>query len=162
MEEKLAVEKRKQAMEENKAQRLKAQESSGVDEESNAVLDNLLQMLRNGESIRKGKKQTRHDRSRPSVPITLNLETGEQTGDAADVARDMLARLQSDGFVMPPSPLPPSTSSQRRERRRRERPTLQSEREIPPSPLSTEILDLNEESVSEAQASDADDPVSPS
>lgn len=155
LEEKLAAEKRKQAMEENRAQRLKAQESSAVDEESNDVLDNLLQILRNGESIRKGKKQ---NRPRPSVPLSLNLESGDQTGDAADVARDMLARLQSDGFVTPPSPLPPPTSSQRRERRRRERPTLHPEREIPPSPLSTEILDINEGSASEAQASD--DPIS--
>jgi cytokinesis protein len=149
-------------MEENKAQRLKAQESSGVDEESNTVLDNLIEKLRNGESIRKGKKPNRQDRPRSSVPITLSLETGDQTGDAGDVARDMLARLQGDGFVMPPSPLPPSTSSQRRERRRRERPTLLGEKEIPPSPLASEILDINEESVSEVQASDTDEPVSPS
>lgn len=142
-------------MEESRAQRQRAMESSGIDEESNTVLDNLLQMLRNGESIRRGnKKPSRQDRPRPSIPVTLNLENGNQTGDAADVARDMLARLQSDGFVMPPSPLPPSTSSQRRERRRRERPSLHSEREIPPSPLSMEILDANEESASEAQASD--------
>lgn len=135
-------------------QRLKAQENSTADEESNVVLDNLLQMLRNGESIRKGKKQNRQGKSRPSVPVILYTEGGDQTGDTADVARDMLIQLQSHGSVIPPSPLPPSTSSQRRERRRRERPSLHPEREIPPSPLSVEILDTNEDSASEAQASD--------
>jgi cytokinesis protein len=140
-------------MEESRAQRLKAAESSSVDEESNAVLDNLLQMLRNGESIRKGnKKSSRQDRPRPSMPVTVDLETGNASGDAADVARDMLARLQSDGFIMPPSPSPASTSQRRT--RRRERPSRQSERDIPPSPLSTEILDVTEESGSEAQATD--------
>ncbi len=157
LEEKLALEKRKQAIEETKAQRQKAMESSPIDEESNAVLDNLLQKLRNGEPIRKNKKPGRQTKPRPSVPVTLNLENGDQTGDAADVARDMLASLQSDGFVTAPSP---SRSSQRRERRRRERPSLHGERDIPPSPLAVEILDVSEESASEAQASD--NSVSPS
>lgn len=149
LEEKLATEKRKQAMEENRVQRLKAQENSTVDEESNVVLDNLLQMLRNGESIRKGKKQNRQGKPRPSAPAILNTEGGDQIGDTADLARDMLVQLQLHGF-----PIPPLTSSQRRERRRRERPLLHPEREIPPSPLSVEILDINEDSASEAQASD--------
>lgn len=133
-------------------QRLKAQENSTTDEESNVVLDNLLQMLRNGESIRKGKKQNRQYKPRPSAPVILNTEGGDQTGDTANVARDMLIQLQSHGLT-PTSPLP-STSSQRRERRRRERPSLHPEREIPPSPLSVEILDTNEDSASEAQALD--------
>lgn len=151
LEEKLAVERRKQALEETKAQRQKAMESSAIDEESNTVLDNLLQKLRNGESIRKNKGPGRQVKPHPPIPITLNLESGNQTGDAADVARDMLARLQSDGFVTAPLP---SARSQRRERRRRERPSLRGEREVPPSPLAVEILDVSEESASEAQASD--------
>lgn len=44
-------------MEESRAQRHRVAESSGVDEESNAVLDNLLNMLREGQSIRKGNKK---------------------------------------------------------------------------------------------------------
>jgi len=141
-------------MEENRVQRLKAQENSTTDEESNTVLDNILQMLKNGEPIRKGKKQNRQGKPRPSMPVIINTEGGDQTGDTGDIARDMLINLQSHGFVIPPSPLPPSTPSQRRERRRRERPSLHPEREIPPSPLSVEILDTNEDSTSEAQASD--------
>lgn len=140
-------------MEESRAQRHKAAESSGIDEESNAVLDNLLNMLREGQSIRKGnKKASRQDRPRPSMPVTVDLETGNANGDAADLARDMLAQLQSDGFIMPPSPSP--TATPQRRSRRRERPSRQSEREIPPSPLSAEIVDAKEESGSEAQATD--------
>ena len=138
-------------------QRLKAQENSTTDEESNVVLDNLLQMLRNGESIRKGKTQNRQGKPRPFAPVIINTESGDQTGY---VARDMLIQLQSHGSVIPPSPLLPSTPSQRRERRRRERPSLHPEREIPPSPLSVEILDTNEDSASEAQASDGQAPES--
>jgi len=144
-------------MEENRVQRLKAQENSTTDEESNVVLDNLLQMLRNGESIRKGKKQNRQGKPRPSAPVIIDTEGGDQAGY---IAGDMLIQLQSHGFVIPPSALPPSTPTQRRERRRRERLSLHPEREIPPSPLSVEILDTNEDSASEVQASDDQAPES--
>ncbi len=53
----------------------------------------------------------------------------------------MLARLQSDGFsVAPPSPTVPTT--QRRRRRRTER--LDGDKDIPTSPLATEILETEQ------------------
>jgi len=67
--------------------------------------------------------------------LTLDLLT--PGNDPTVVARDMLARLQSDGFVPPPSPT--MSTHQRRRRRRTERGL---EKEIPNSPLATEILDI--------------------
>lgn len=113
-EERAAIEKRRAAAEENKANRQKAQDAA-VPNENDDVLDTLLEKLRNGDTVN---RRTRRNRSgadrRPSVPQSLNVE-GETPG-TADVARDMLARLQSDGFVTPASPT--VAVSQRRRRLR--------------------------------------------
>lgn len=85
-------------------------------------------------------------RIRPSagdraVPLSLTLE-GASAGDAtADIARDMLAQLQSQGFVTPASPT--VANSQRRRRRRTE--TTSSDNSG--SPLVTEIHEIQEEEV---------------
>lgn len=72
-----------------------------------------------------------------TASLTLDLLT--PGNDPTVIARDMLARLQSDGFVASPSPT--MATHQRRRRRRTER-ALPNEKEIPNSPLTTEILDL--------------------
>jgi cytokinesis protein len=86
-----------------------------VPNEDDDVLDTLLEKLRNGDTVsRRNRRNRSGNENRPSVPQSLNLD-GE-TPAAADVARDMLARLQSDGFVTPASPTVPV--AQRRRRRR--------------------------------------------
>lgn len=110
----MALEKRRQAADEIKASRQKALDDA-VPNENDDVLDTLLEKLRNGDTVN---RRTRRNRSgndtRPSVPQSLNVD-GE-TPAAADVARDMLARLQSDGFVTPASPT--VAVAERRRRRR--------------------------------------------
>lgn len=61
------------------------------------MLDDLLDKLRSGDTIagRRTRRQRPGPPSRTPGPITL--PTGGE-GDAADIAKDMLARLQSDGF----------------------------------------------------------------
>lgn len=121
----MAAEKRRQAAEESRAHRQKAIDAAGVDEsEDTAVLDNLLEMLRSGETVGRKTRRTRpNTAARPAAPLSLDpeallaaMDTGNET---VDIAKDMLARLQSDGF----STLVPRTSaatlaSQRRSRRR--------------------------------------------
>lgn len=108
------MEKRRQAADEIKASRQKAQDEA-VPNEDDDVLDTLLEKLRNGDTVN---RRTRRNRSgndtRPSVPQSLNGDG--DTPAAADVARDMLARLQSDGFVTPASPT--VAVAERRRRRR--------------------------------------------
>ncbi|KAK7017567.1 putative RhoA GTPase effector DIA/Diaphanous [Favolaschia claudopus] len=105
-EERAALEKRRQAADE------KAQEDA-VPNEDDDVLDTLLAKLREGET---------------------SLNGDDDTSAAADVARDMLARLQSDGFVTPASP---TTAAPQRRRRRLD---LTSEGEDLPSPPSEFVL----------------------
>ncbi|KAM6500748.1 hypothetical protein JOM56_003762 [Amanita muscaria] len=91
-DEKEAYERRKQTQEEQRAQRQKAQ--SEVDStESEDVLDSLLEKLRRGDGIgRRTRGRTRtNDGER-------EMEGGD---DTANIARDMLAQLQSDGFFVP-------------------------------------------------------------
>jgi len=121
-EERLATEKRKQAAEELRVNREKAMEAAS---ENADVLDSLLEKLRNGDTV--GRKSRRRGgagtaaESRPAVPTTLQLDSNA-SGDTADIARDMLAQLQSNGFVaaQPSSPSPVPSTSQRRRRRRLE------------------------------------------
>ncbi|KAJ7632366.1 hypothetical protein FB45DRAFT_912263 [Roridomyces roridus] len=127
-DERLAVEKRRQAADEMKANRQKALDES-VPDENGDVLDTLLEKLRNGDTVN---RRTRRNRAgndpRPQVPPSLNLE-GEMPA-TADLARDMLKRLQSDGFVPPSSP---TVGVAERRRRRRD---LTSDLGDPVSPLS--------------------------
>lgn len=109
-------------MEENKVSRQKAQEDSAngsIQDEDTSVLDNLLEKLRNGDTVgRRARRPRPSAENRPPVP---NLTTdgiviaGE---DTADIARDMLARLQSDGFqAFPTASAGPSARRQTRRRR---------------------------------------------
>jgi len=109
-EQKAAYERRKQLLEENRAQRQRVQETDTTEKED--VLDALLEKLRRGDAIGRRSRRTR--------------ESGEQGAaeardDPANIARDMLAQLQSEGFIAsgPPSPTSTRGTSRRRRRRRR-------------------------------------------
>lgn len=113
-EEKLAMERRKQAMAESRSHRQNAQEQSGP-QEDNAVLDNLLEKLRNGDTI--GRK-ARRARPIPEVKSTVSLVTNG-TADAAHIAQNMLLALQADGFDPASLPSSPTSTAPRRRGRRR-------------------------------------------
>ena len=127
-EERRVVEQRKQALEETKARRKEADETA---EAEGAVLDALIEKLRNGDVVRRRNKQRLSDKSSPAVdgPVSPGNET-------AVMALDMLTRLQNDGFIVPPSPTV-NALSQKRRKRRTERA---SGRETPTSPLSLEVF----------------------
>lgn len=122
----MAIQKRKQAMEESKITRQKAQDASAngsgtQEDEDTSVLDNLLEKLRNGDTVgRRARRARPSAENRPPIPSTLNTD-GDQTvvGDTADIARDMLARLQSDGFQAFTAGSSASGQTPRRQRRRR-------------------------------------------
>lgn len=146
-EEKLALEKRKQAAEEAKASRKKAAENSLEQQaEETAALDNLLEKLRNGDNVGR-----RARRARPSA-----ISTGEPTlpsldkntppvlasgGTTADIARGMLEQLKTNGFVSDMfAPTSPTISSAPRRRRLRSgnlAAALAAELEAAGSPLSS-------------------------
>jgi cytokinesis protein len=121
------MQKRKQAMEESKITRQKAQEASvdevpGQEDEDRAALDTLLEKLRNGDTVgRRAGRARRGAENRPAVPSSLNTDgiLAPDVNDTADIARDMLARLQSDGFQTFTSTLS-STGPKRQTRRRRD------------------------------------------
>lgn len=150
----LAVEKRKQAAQEMKEHREKV--AATVNNESADVLDSLLEKLRNGEGVGRKSRRTRGPTEiQPAVPLTLQLDSSEVNDTAADIARDMLANLQSDGFVAPiPSPTAATnTSTRRRTRRRKEAPATDGflEPRSPTSPLAMEVeLDTGEEPASDS------------
>ena len=120
------MEKRRQAAEDARAKKLNTQEAPEQTEEDNAALDNLLEKLRNGDSVGRKTRRTRpRDRKSaaptPTAPLTLNTDVllSAKSGDTADLARDMLMRLKSDGFeTMTPST--PTAASMRRTRRKRD------------------------------------------
>ncbi|KAJ7684827.1 hypothetical protein DFH06DRAFT_20524 [Mycena polygramma] len=131
-EERLAVEKRRQAADDARANRQKVLEET-VPNEDDDVLDTLLEKLRNGDTVtRRNRRNRTGNENRPSVPQSLNIEGA--TPAAADVARDMLARLQSDGFVTPASP---TVAVAQRRRRRRD---MMSDSDDLPSPNSELVM----------------------
>lgn len=99
----------------------------------NAVLDTLLEKLRNGDSVgRKSRKNRRPNGSNapplPDIstikgPHDVNFEpTLPEAGDkTVDLARDMLAALKSDGFeaFTPTTSSRPDRTSRRSRQRRR-------------------------------------------
>lgn len=108
----MAYEKRKKAAEEARKQR--AQRAGTDDASDNAVLDTLLQKLRNGDSVgrRSRRNRAKTDASVPSTPtfVPSNDAGGEHDSDTpvvATAALDMLARLKSDGFeaFVPSTPI---------------------------------------------------------
>ncbi|GAW01955.1 cytokinesis protein sepa (fh1 2 protein) [Lentinula edodes] len=144
-EARLAVEKRKQVAQEMRENREKA---AAANNESDDVLDSLLEKLRNGEGGRKSRRTRGTAEAQPAIPLTLQLDSSA-VNDTADIARDMLAQLQSNGFAPMPSPTATSNpSTRRRTRRRMEAPTSDSLLDLrtPTSPLAVEVeLDLGSE-----------------
>lgn len=146
-EEKLALERRRQAHEENRSNRQKEREAMAADEDGGA-LEKLLTDLRNGDTIpRKARRRRPAAKSQLLTPLPVNLEGPTAVDDTSHIARDMLARLQSDGFVATST----VTTLPRRRRPRTER-ILDSE-QMPSSPLAIEIHENNEDSASETQDS---------
>lgn len=140
-EQKLALERRRQAHEENRSNRQKEQEAMAGDEHEGA-LEKLLTDLRNGDTITRKARRRRPAPENQLTSLHLNLD------GSSNVARDMLARLQSDGFEPIPSPIVVAT--QHRRRRRRTERTFDSE-EMPGSPLAIEIQENDEDSGFETQ-----------
>lgn len=132
-EEKQAVEKRKQAQEEMKVNRAKAREAaSAQDLEDTAALDNLLEKLRNGDSVGRRMRRGRTGAAaRPPEPLTVSTEGSINGGgtDTADIARDMLAQLKSGGFetFVPTSPTISAALAPTTRRRRLRAETMAAE-----------------------------------
>jgi cytokinesis protein len=147
--ERAALEKRNQEIKESNAIRQNGAEES-IENEDNAVLDNLLEKLRNGDTVGHRARRARSNTNNRPPNILLD---GSLPGDTADIARDMLARLQSDGFpTMPPGSPTVGVGPSIVPRRRRRRPKLGSihddEWEMgdgeglgAPEPTSDDILD---------------------
>ncbi len=133
-------EKRRQALEESKANRQKELAAVGADETDDA-LERLIAGLRDGDTITRKAARRRRAGAGETSATNIAIDLNDSGNDASYIARDMLARLQSDGFsVAPPSPTVPTT--QRRRRRRTER--LDGDKDIPTSPLATEILETEQ------------------
>lgn len=125
-EEKVAAEKRKQAAEEARLNREKAKEAAGQDDaENTAILDDLLEKLRNGDNVGKKARRTRPTpAARPAAPLDLSaagLLAATRGNDTVDLAKDMLARLKSDGFNALGSTSPTSSTTPLPHRRSRRR-----------------------------------------
>lgn len=142
-------------MDEQRANRQKALDAAPP-VEGDDVLDNLLEKLRNGDTVgRRARRARPSAENRAIVPPTLSLNgTSSAPDDTVDIARDMLARLQSDGFVATPTP---NTSAPPRRRRRRTEKVLGVDKDLPGSPLASEIHDIHEDSASESQTSEPQD-----
>lgn len=163
-EAKLAAERRAQQQEEIKASQKKTAEAQ---EEDNAVLDSLLEKLK-GDNLGRKRRARPSNGVRPAVPLTLNLEAMAPVGpgnDTVDIARDMLARLKSDGFeAFTPRPETPTSSVGRRTRRRRGSQAVNGEREIGGILLSQEVGEAplsDEESLVPQQSDTLDDSTDP-
>ena len=115
-EQKASSEKRRIAAEEMRAARQKAQEEAPESEDT-SVLDNLLEKLRSGENVGRRARRT-HPRTAAST-LTVDTTPSIDKEDPAGLARDMLARLQSDGFttLAPTSKSNPYSTSRRNRRR---------------------------------------------
>ncbi|KAJ8586808.1 actin-binding FH2, partial [Rhizopogon salebrosus TDB-379] len=148
-EEKAAVEMRKQAMAESRQLRQNAKDA-GPKEEDDAVLDNLLEKLRSGDTVT---RRARRGCPKPDTgPIIPPLDTAAPFDttvplDTVDVARDMLAQLKRDGFGASIPSSPTVSSAPRRQMRRKtdlgdfdSRPDLLSPvMSLPGTPTSPDI-----------------------
>jgi cytokinesis protein len=114
-EQKASAEKRRVAAEELKAARQKAQEEASENEDT-SVLDNLLEKLRSGENV--GRRARRARPSAATSTLTVDTTPSFDKEDPAGLARDMLARLQSDGFTAAAQTPKSNPFSSRRNRRR--------------------------------------------
>lgn len=156
------MEKRRKAADDMKASRSKTALSDSNSQVTGdaSVLDNLLEKLRNGDSVgRKSRRNRQAPGGRAAMPMTLDINTANGAGhedapspsalgvigdDTADLARDMLARLKSDGFVTPNSPRT-ERSSARRPRRRRGSDAMMNGIAEKKSPEDLSSLDATEE-----------------
>jgi len=149
-EEKLALEKRRQAAEEAKANRMKATEEATTQEaEDTAALDNLLEKLRNGDNVGRRARRARpsavstREPTLPPPPPEKDTPPGSALGGTtADIARGMLEQLKTNGFVSdafaaPMSPTIPSAPRRRRLRTGNLAAALAAELEAAGSPLSS-------------------------
>ncbi|KAJ3474158.1 hypothetical protein NLI96_g12622 [Meripilus lineatus] len=124
-DERMAMEKRKQAAEEAKASRQKAADEAASQKTADSeALDSLLEKLRAGDGVgRKARRPRPSAANKAPSPLSLNTPSSldSSSDDPANLARDMLARLKSDGFeaLMPSTPTA-SSSSRRRTRRKGE------------------------------------------
>lgn len=129
----MQAERRLLAMEDARVNRQKAKEEQENNPDSD-VLEEILRGLQKGDTRRSKKRRNPQD-----------LDAGNTTISADDpsfMALDMLAQLQSDGFELAapnPNPVP-----NRRSRRRRTDRAGENDRELPSSPLATEITDMGE------------------
>jgi len=105
------------AAEELRAARQKAQEEASENEDT-SVLDNLLEKLRSGENVGRRARRTRPSAASSTLIVDTTPLFDEE--GPAGLARDMLARLQSDGFTTqaPTSPKSNPYSASRKNRRR--------------------------------------------
>jgi len=90
------------------------------EDEDTSVLDTLLEKLRNGDTVgrRAGRRRAAEKFSAVSSNLNADGTPAPDANDTADIARDMLARLQSDGFQAF-TPTSPTTGPRRQTRRRR-------------------------------------------
>ncbi len=126
------MKKRKKAFEE-RAARLREAAAAGKLEDDGA-LERLIESLNNGTITVKGRHRHR--------PADLNAPVPDPN-DSTFNAKDMLAQLQTDGFIVPPSPTVASIH-QRRRRRWTER-GFDDEMEA----FASEVSELPEDSDSE-------------
>jgi len=137
-EEKLAVERRKQALEE-RTNRLRTAAAPGEDDNEGA-LDRLIQSLKNG-------KVKHRRRRRPTDAANTTLSSEPDVNDSTYNARDMLAQLQAGGFIAPSSPTI-SSFTQRRRHRRTERGSDNERQPLSP-PTAESLLPEANDSTSE-------------
>lgn len=137
-EEREAVEKRRKAAEEAKANRSRAAVDVDQGTGDTSVLDNLLEKLRNGDSVgRKSRRNRAQTGQKPPTSLTIDVDESNKvftgTADLAAagdnpgaLARDMLAALKSDGFeaFTPTRPRAERTSGARRRSRRQRSTTI--------------------------------------
>jgi len=160
-EQKASAEKRRMAAEELRVARQKAQEEASESEDT-SVLDNLLEKLRSGEKVG---RRARRSRKSPAVSaLTVDTTTPlSSKEDPAGLARDMLARLQSDGFTAraPTSPKTNPYSASRRNRRRpgglEVTPESPSERDSVTYNDSVTLVDQSDTGISRTNSFDGGD-----
>lgn len=149
------MKKRRQAMEDFKTQRENkdAAAAAQVDEDT-SVLDNLLEKLRNGDTVgrraRRGRNVT--DPKSAAPPPTDSVPPVDET---VDLAKDMLARLQSDGFEAFAAPTSPTTATSRRRPRRRPATAGLSQLEYSPEASLTPELPWDQDGPPDFQDSDS-------
>lgn len=133
-EERDAADKRRKAAEEAKANRSTKNAGGAVEGGvDNAVLDTLLEKLRNGDSVGRKSRKNRRVNGSAAAPRRKSVNEKDAIGAAfepslpeagdktADLARDMLAALKSDGFeaFTPTTASTPGRPGRRSRQRRR-------------------------------------------